>query len=282
MTYKTPLDAIRGHEDVVFALPPRYTTFEEVERYIAPPAKERAEIEKKYPKRYFTSKRSLEMFYKDMRKFGYTPSQALKAAFDYRKHRGKEVTVPPNIKVKKITLPSDAELIEEPQYAIDSETGARIYYSPSEDQYYSYDEQNKVIRKIGKNIAIDITFSIETGEGHEPFYAEITVSGVFPGMDKNKFMTLENWIKDQVQGAFENETPGLALLVSKLDVDEIRKSLIKEGAEFTPTDEDIKSLSGEWQKVEKEIATPHGTKKSRNGPKYQLKFGRRIKKKKVK
>ena len=267
MNYKKALETIRRHEDVVFALPTRYTNIRDMEKYITKTAP------------YHTSPASLRMFYSDMRKIGYSPSQALKGAFDYRKHNGKEVTIPPNIIKVVIKLPPDAKLIEEPEYAIDSETGAKIYYSPSEDQYYSYDEQNNVIRKIGKNIAIDVTFSIETGQGHEPFYAEITVSGVFPGMDKKKFLTLENWVKDQVQGAFESENPGLASLVGSLDIDEIRKSLIKEGAEFTPTNSSTKSLEGEWQKVEKEIPTPHGVKHSRGSGKYRLKFGRKIRKK---
>jgi len=153
----------------------------------------------RYYRRVYTRKRFLE----EMRRYGYSPSEA---DILYGKFLAGEL------------IPAPAPWYE--YIDVDAETGLDLFWDPRRGVYVRYDPETGE-EETSDTIEIEYTASVET-DGHEKFYAEATgytsVSGMSPSEIERVVSDLQTKLND-----FFKAIPGF---------DQIKSSLQKEGVRF--------------------------------------------------
>jgi len=78
---------------------------------------------------------------------------------------------------------------------IDSETGYPIYYDSENEEYVRWNVEERKVIDTASALEIDETWSIDTENGHTPFYAEITAKNVVAKMHPDEIAKREDEIQ---------------------------------------------------------------------------------------
>lgn len=78
---------------------------------------------------------------------------------------------------------------------IDSETGYPIYYDSENEEYVRWNVEERKVIDTTSALEIDETWSIDTENGHTPFYAEITAKNVVAKMHPDEIAKREDEIQ---------------------------------------------------------------------------------------
>jgi len=132
------------------------------------------------------------------------------------------------------------ELKEEMKIGEDAETGYDIFFSPEENMYIEVTEEGEVTRKEPA-LEVEVTYSLDCEEGHEPIYLEAHATVTLPAMSKDE---LEEYLKD-LQTKITDYLKGQPYLDQiKSDFSEkIEERTLKIGAELRMTSGEIKKVT---------------------------------------